>query len=83
MNIAELYNKGIVLAKCDNCGYRGNKGNWIGTKEINGEVTPLEGIVTLLRDFTWNLDDIISDGEYVGEVTGQCFCPICGSYDFD
>lgn len=74
----------IRLAHCGDCSYTGNKGKWKGTKTINKKKESLEGIVELLMDDTWDLNNIITpeENEKIGETTGEAYCPICGSPNF-
>ena len=74
-------NEIIDLAHCGDCDYTGNKGMWKGTKTVAGITSNLEGIVELLSDDTWGLDDILRPDDVEG-FDGEAICPICGSLNF-
>jgi hypothetical protein len=78
-------NEVIDLAHCGDCNYTGNKGRWKGFRIETGYMIDLEGIVELGTDDNWGLDDIIPpemNEEIDGPVTGEAYCPICGSDNF-
>lgn len=75
-------NEVISLAHCGDCDYSGNKGKWIGSNNVSGVVTHIEGIVELRVDDIWSLDQFMRVTDSNQFINGVIICPICGSENF-